>query len=275
MFKKVLIGTSVVAVLGGLVLGRDTWSYCSTSVSSMRKAIKQEVPIEFEVQRARDLVAQVDGEIKKCLHVIAEEEVNVDDLQRSLDQQVGSHVRQKEQILSQRKDLEQKRETYNYGGRIYTVSEVERDLTDRFSRYQTVEETIKNRRTVLSARQQSLKAARTKLDNMLDSKEQLLAEIENLDARLKTLQASEAASTVVSVDDSSIAHTRQLVSHLSKQIEVRQKLADSNGNTDGLIPMESTVEAGPSVAVQIDSYFGTQSESKPTTQSPVPNTAAL
>lgn len=274
MLKKAIIGTSVVAVLGGLILGRDSWSYLRTSVSSMRQAVKREVPIEFEVQRARDLVSQVDGEIRKCLHVIAEEEVNVDDLRRELDLQLAAHQRQKEQILTQRRDLEQQKETYSYGGRIYTVSEVERDLSDRFTRYQTVEETVNSRRQVLTARERSLAAARQKLENMLDSKEQLIVQIENLEARLKTLQASQVTATTIAVDDSQIARTRQLIAHLNKQIEVRQKLADGAGNTSGLIQIEVKSETNPNITAQIDKYFG-HSETKSVVESPAPSTAAL
>ena len=274
MLKKVIIGASVVAVVGGMVFGRDSWSYLTTSVSSVRQAIKREVPIEFEVQRARDLVAQVDGEIRKCLHLIAEEEVNVEDLKKDVDQQLASHLRSKEQILVQRRDLDQKKDTYNYSGRIYTVSEVEHDLADRFSRYQTVEETIGSRRQVLTARERSLSAARSKLDNMLDSKEQLMVQVENLEARLKTLQASQVASTVA-VDDSQIARTRQLISHLNKQIEVRQKLVDGAGSVSGLIPIEVSAEPRPNITAQIDKYFGSPAEVKPVVQSAAPATAAL
>lgn len=274
MLKKAIIGTSVVAVLGGLILGRDSWSYLRTSISSMRQAVKREVPIEFEVQRARDLVSQVDGEIRKCLHVIAEEEVNVDDLRREVDLQTAEHQRQKEQILTQRRDLEQKKETYSYGGRIYTVSEVEHDLSDRFSRYQTVEETVNSRRQVLSAREKSLAAARQKLENMLDSKEQLIVQIENLEARLKTLQASQVTATTIAVDDSQIARTRQLIAHLNKQIEVRQKLADGAGNISGLIQIDVKPESNPNITAQIDKYFS-NSGTKSVVESPAPSTAAL
>ncbi len=274
MLKKVIIGASVVAVVGGMVFGRDSWSYLTTSVSSVRQAIKREVPIEFEVQRARDLVAQVDGEIRKCLHLIAEEEVNVEDLKKDVDQQLASHQRSKEQILVQRRDLDQKKDTYNYSGRIYTVSEVEHDLADRFSRYQTVEETIGSRRQVLTARERSLSAARSKLDNMLDSKEQLMVQVENLEARLKTLQASQVASTVA-VDDSQIARTRQLISHLNKQIEVRQKLVDGAGSVSGLIPIEVSAEPRPNITAQIDKYFASPAEVQPVVQTAAPKTAAL
>ncbi|MDB5386746.1 MAG: signal peptide-containing protein [Planctomycetaceae bacterium] len=259
MLKKTLIGAFTAAVLASLVLGWDTWSYLKTSVSSVRHAIKREVPLEFEIQRARNMVGQLDGEVRKCLHVIAEEEVNVESLKKELDSQVAQHDLQKEQILVQRKSLELKQATYTFGGKIYTVSDVQRDLADRFSRYQTVEETLASRRQVLAARDKSLVAARKKLDAMLDAKERLQVDIENLEAKMKTLDAAQVASSI-EVDDSQVSQARRLISELSKRVEVEQKLLDGAGNLSGLIPIEVASEARPDVTAQIDSYFGGKTE---------------
>ncbi len=91
---------------------------------------------------------------------------------------------------------------------------------------------------------------------------------------MKTLQASQVASTV-NVDDSQIARTRQLISHLNKQIEVRQKLVDGEGNQTGLIEIEVAAEPQANITAQIDKYFSAQPEAKPATQNTVPKTAAL
>lgn len=260
MIKKSLIAAFVVIVLGSFVLGRDTWSYVSTSVRSMRQAVKREVPLEFELQRARDMVAQLDAEVRKCLHVVAEEEVNIDDLKQELETQVSQHAQQKAQILVQRQDLEAKQATYTYGGKIYSVSEVQSDLADRFSRYQTVEETLNSRRKILASRQAALDAGRKKLDTLLDAKERLLVDIESLDARLMTLQAAEMASTV-DVNDSAVARTRELIREISKKVAVKQKLVDGVQQASGLIPIETAPTVQPDVTAQIDQYFG---DEKPT-----------
>lgn len=254
MLKKSSIGAFTAFVLASLVFGWDTWSYFSTSVKSVRQAIRREVPLEFEVQRARNMVAQLDGEVRKCLHVIAEEEVNLDDLKNDVESQAKLHDRQKEQILVQRKDLESKQATYAYGGKIYTISDVQRDLADRFARYQTVEETLTSRKQVLSAREKSLEAARKKLDAMLDAKERLLVDIENLEAKMKTLDASQVASAI-ELNDSQVSQARRLISELNKRVEVEQKLIDGAGNTSGLIPIEVAAAPEPDVTAQIDNYF--------------------
>src|SRR5436305_856811 len=60
VFKKALFGVAAAAVLSTLVFGRDALSYVKTFGCSARDAIKSEVPIEFEIQRARDMVGTSD-----------------------------------------------------------------------------------------------------------------------------------------------------------------------------------------------------------------------
>lgn len=260
MLQKLLWSTAGVTALGLFVFGEDAWSYLTTSVSTVRQAVKQEVPLEFEVQRARELVTQVDGEIRRCLRVIAEDEVNVDDLRKQIATQTEEHARQKEHVLQLRSDLKENRETYTYRGRAYTRGEVQQDLADRFHRYQLVEDTIKSRREVLVSREKALGAARKKLEAMLDGKEQLQVQIENLDARLKTLQAAQSASDVA-FDESQVSRTRQLIQELNKQVEVRQKLLQGNGDTTGLIPLDAPELPNSEITQQIDTYFQTESDS--------------
>ena len=82
--KKGLMGAAVVAVLATLAFGRDVFSYVKTFGCSARDAIKSEVPIGFEIDRARDMVANLLPEIRNCMHVIAEEEVNVEHLSKEI-----------------------------------------------------------------------------------------------------------------------------------------------------------------------------------------------
>jgi serine/threonine protein kinase HipA of HipAB toxin-antitoxin module len=54
-------GVVAAAVLSTLVFGRDVVSYVKTFGSSAREAIKAEVPIGFEIERARDMVVAQSG----------------------------------------------------------------------------------------------------------------------------------------------------------------------------------------------------------------------
>jgi len=264
MAKKVLIGVAVAAVLSTLVFGRDAVSYVKTFGSSARDAIKAEVPLEFEIQRARDMVGNLVPDIRKCMHVIAEEEVNVEHLFKEIARAENDLGKQKEEILALRRDVDQGRQTYQYASRTYTASDVKRDLSSRFERYKTAEATLASKRQILTAREKSVSAAREKLDGMLVSKRDLEVQIENLDARLKTVQAAQTASSVT-LDDSQLARARKLIGDLNKQLDVAQKMLDADGKFTGLIPVDTAAQVPEDLSNQIDEYFGKGSKPAETT----------
>ncbi|HLJ09773.1 MAG TPA: hypothetical protein VKU82_01220, partial [Planctomycetaceae bacterium] len=158
ILKKAIIGVAAAAVLSTLVFGRDVVSYVKTFSCSARDAIKSEVPIEFEIQRARDMVGNLIPDIRKCMHVIAEEEVNVEGLNKDINRAENDMRKQKDEILALRRDVDQGRQTYQYASRVYTSNEVKRDLACRFERYKSVEATLASKRQILAAREKSVTA---------------------------------------------------------------------------------------------------------------------
>ncbi|MBS0263003.1 MAG: hypothetical protein JSS02_13745 [Planctomycetes bacterium] len=266
MFKKVLIGAVGTVVLSTLVFGRDAISYLKTAGSSARDAIKAEVPIEFEIQRARDMVANLIPDIRKCMHVIAEEEVSVEQLNQEIAAAEGNLNKQKEEILALRKHVDSGKSTYQYASRSYSANEVKRDLALRFERFKTAESTIASKRQILTAREKSVTAAREKLEGMIASKRSLEVQIENLDARMKTIQAAQTASSV-QLDDSQLARAKKLIGDLNKQMDVAQKMLDADGKFVGLIPVDTTTNIVPEdLSRQIDEYFGKDKDAEPAAQ---------
>lgn len=264
MFKKAVLGALSVCVLSTLVFGRDVASYFRTGFHSARSAIRAEVPLEFELQRARDIVSQLLPEIRKCMHVIAEEEVQVDHLQKSIAKCETELGRQKSEILALRKDLGGNRSEYQYAGRVYTSQDVQRDLAQRFERFKTAEATVESKRQILGARQKSLVAAREKLEGMISSKRDLEVQVENIEARMKMLEAVQTASRV-EIDNSQLSRAKELVGELNRQLDVQQKLLDADGNFTGLIPVEAAHQVPVNLPQQIDEYFdkGTASPAAP------------
>lgn len=259
MIRKAILGTAAVAVLSTFVFGRDVISYLRTAGSSARAAIKSEVPIEFELQRAREMVGNLVPDIRQCMHVIAEEEVNVEHVSKEITRHETDLQKQKGEILALRADLGQKNQTYQYAGRKYTSHEVQRDLAQRFERFKTAEATLASKRQILQAREKSIVAAREKLEGMLSAKRDLEVQIENIDARLKTIQAAQTASNV-QIDDSQLSRAKKLISELNKQLDVSQRMLDAEGNFTGLIPVEASAQVPDDLPVQIDDYFGPKSK---------------
>ena len=121
------------------------------------------------------------------------------------------------------------------------------------------DETLKKERQVLDARHKALNANREKLDNMLAAKTDLELQLEQLEARLKSVQAAETISTV-SIDDSELTRAKKLIRELNKQIDVREKVMATDGKLTDLIPIETKHTAPKDLESQIESYFTTQAE---------------
>jgi hypothetical protein len=262
--KKAVIGVVAAAVLSTLVFGRDAVSYVKTFGCSARDAIKAEVPIEFEIQRARDMVANLVPDIRQCMHVIAEEEVNVEHLSKEIARAENDLGKQKDEILALRRHVDSGRQVYQTASRNYSCNEVKRDLSSRFDRYKTAETTIASKRQILQAREQSVIAAREKLEGMLNEKRNMEVQLENLDARLRTVQAAQTASSV-QLDDSQLARAKKLIGELNKQLDVAQKMLDADGKFTGLIPVDTANQVPEDLSNQIDEYFGKSAKPTPTT----------
>jgi hypothetical protein len=254
MIKKMLVGTAVAAVLGTFVFGRDVFSYVTTWGSSMREAVKSEVPLDFEMDRAREMVEDLVPDIRSCMTVIAEQQVDIDHLDKEIGRKEQALDEQKTMILTLRQDLSSGNSTFVYASRRYSTNDVKDDLARRFSRFKMAEETLERDRQILAARKKSVLANQNKLDAMMKSKQELEVQIVQLDARLKTVQAAESV-TALEIDDSQLARAKKLIAGLNRQLHVKEKLLDAEGKFTNLIPVDLESQESTDITSEIDNYF--------------------
>ena len=88
-------GVSLFAVIlvGSLIFGTDLFSYVSTSAGNVRETVRDSVPVEFELQRARDLIDEILPEIHASVNVIAEDEIEIASLEKDLDESQNQLVK--------------------------------------------------------------------------------------------------------------------------------------------------------------------------------------
>src|SRR6187401_2108304 len=87
MIKRALLVTTGLGITTLVLFGRDAASYVSTSYHRLTDAVHESVPVEFQNDRARQMVRDLDPEIRRSMHVIAKEEVAVE----QLNQQIGAN----------------------------------------------------------------------------------------------------------------------------------------------------------------------------------------
>ena len=75
--KRSVIVVAGVSLVGGMLFGKDVVSYVRSSAKSVQTVVKDSVPIEFELRRARDLLDEIIPEMHANVRLIAQEEVEV------------------------------------------------------------------------------------------------------------------------------------------------------------------------------------------------------
>ena len=252
MLKKILLGSALTASAGGLLLGTSAYSYVKTGVHSLRDSVKDQIPIEVEIKRARELIIDLKPEIASNLKLIAREEVEVAKLQREVNVKQTSLSKSKDSILKLKEDLQSGVRYVTYQGKKYSIEQVRQDLGDRFKHHQSLEATSEKLVKILDARERNLIAARRKLDEMLAAKRELEVQVENLQARLTMVQVAQAGNQFA-VDDGAIGQVRQALDEIATRIDVAEKLA-SVVDEIGSVPVEAQ-EHHEDLAERISAYF--------------------
>lgn len=260
MIKKAAFGTLAVATIGGMIFGMDVFSYARTGFHSAQSKIRSEVPLEFEIERAREEVAQLLPEVRRSMHIIAEEQVATANLRKSIEKRQFALEDQEDAILTLSADLKSGGAQFVYAGNAYTQREVEKDLSERFNRFKTADETLKREQELLSAKEKALKTHRDTLEGMLSQRKNLEVELERLEARLKTIDARKQIASI-EVDDSQLNRAKTLIATIDKRLDVEDAVLAADGNFSGLIPVESEIEVeDENIAKAVEDYFGRSGE---------------
>jgi len=249
-----IIGVGVLVGLASVFsFGRNTLSYVKTSIDDVKSTVQGAVPVDFEIRRARTMLADLAPEVRDNMLVIAREEAATAKLAEQIAEYERRQEKEKSEILKLSGDLESGKPTFRYAGREFTVDDVRTDLGRRFARHKTSDETLAKLRGQYAARQQALAAGRDKMNGLLAAKRQLEVEVEQLDARRLLIDAAQTTSRLA-LDDGALGRTKQLVEDLKARLDVDERLVAAEIEPLDEIPVGDDAE---DVVEQITKYFGT------------------
>ena len=266
MKKKVLYvggGAAAVMLLLALLFGSDATSYVTTSVASVRDSVKNSVPVEFELERARQEISDVTPEIRKNMELIAREEVEIEKLESNIAQFEEKLAVDEKSIKRLNADLSSGVEYVTYHGIEYSANDVKRDLTNRFDEFKTDNETIANLRKLHVTRMDNLKTVRGRLASMQASQRKLRVEIENLAARNKMIEVTKSASEY-EIDDSQLAKANALIDNLDSRLSTEEKMSHVTNQTLDRIPVETETKAD--ILDEVANYFDSPEKTSPKTK---------
>src|SRR6476659_11259231 len=125
MLKKGMFLGAAAAVLVGLLFGREGFSHVKTSLGCLRQSVRESVPVEFEISRARQMIKDLDPEIHRNMHLIAKEEVDVKQLRDQLSGAEKQLAKNRSDIERLSHDLKSGDRHFVYCGKSYNAKQVE------------------------------------------------------------------------------------------------------------------------------------------------------
>jgi len=258
--KYGVMGVVGLGLVGGAIFGKDMVSYVKSSARGVRMAVKDSVPIEFELRRARDLLEEIIPEMHANIRLIAQEEVEVAALKGEIEKGRTALNDEENKIKTLRVALEQPKVQYTFAGRNYDRSEVKTDLAARFERFKDSELVLASKVKLLNNREKQLTAAMQMLEKTRSQKRLLEDRIEGLASQYRVVKAN-AVGSKFQLDSSKIAQTEKLISEIQKRLDVAERVLAHESKFVESIPVNA-VDAVPEtdLVAQVDDYFKTRDD---------------
>jgi hypothetical protein len=250
--KRSVVVAAGVSLVGGLLFGKDVVSYVRSSAKSVQIAVKDSVPIEFELRRARDLLEEIIPEMHANVRLIAQEEVEVAALKVDIANSVKAMEEEQLRIAKLRDALGKPQAQYCFGGKEYPRSYVKEDLANRFDRFRDSELVLASKRHFLATRENSLHAAMQLLERTRGRKRMLKDKIESLASQHRLVKAA-AVGSHIQVDNSKLAQTEKLITQIKKRLDVAERVLAHESQFVQTIPVDAVVEED--LLTQVDEYF--------------------
>ena len=263
--KWVVIPTAVVGGAAFFVLD-DPLSYLSTMASDAKASVRESVPIDFELRRARTLIKQIDPEILEARKDVARAEVDLAYLDDRIKNLEGAISKSERKMKKHRAFLSGDAVVPVFHGRkSYGVTAVKSELARTFDTYRHQVELRKSKNAQRARQKQILDAKRTRLIEMRESRNRLVDTVAQLEARKRQLDSLAASSqATVELDTSSLSEAKQLLAGIQKRLDVsermiREEIYLSTGS------LENKTAAERDIIGEMNEYFGeTASETEAT-----------
>ncbi len=250
--RRIVIGGVILLGISFLFLKTGIGSYVKSSTRMLETAVKDSIPVEFEIQRARDLLEDLIPEMHANLRLVASEEVDVANLEKEIDRQREAVAGERRKIQVLRDALKTQLTSYTFRGREYRRGELVDELARRFEHLKTAEMLLKGKSDLLRNRRRSLDAALQKLEKTRMARIELASQIEALEGQFRLIQAQSAGSEF-HLDDSKLARTQHVIAELKKRLEVAQRVLAREAHFVEMIPIDPVSET--ELVEKVDTYL--------------------
>ena len=250
--KRGAVATVGLTLVGGLLFGDDLVSYAKSSAHAVRGHVKSNVPIEFELTRARDLLDEIIPEMHANIRRIATEEVELASLKADIHASTEKLTEERTRVSKLRDVVGIELANYRIGGRKYTHEQVVDDLSRRFERVKEAEVVLAGKERLLTQREATLAAAEQMLSKTQSQKALLKDKIESLASQHRLVLAA-AVGSHVKMDNSKLAKTEKLINEIQKRLDVAERVLARE--SDFVQTIEISVIDEVDLLAQVDEYL--------------------
>lgn len=255
------LAVTAASVVAGLVLLQ--WSglnsYTSTAWNKIKGHAKAGVPIEFEIERLRNEVAQLVPDMKKNFSVIAEEMVAVENLQKDISVTRANLDKNRQNLLTMKDDLKKGTASIVYDGRPYSSERVREKLERDLATFKVAESELRTKEQLLDAKERSLEAAREQLNSLKAQKQELEIQVAQLEAELKTIRLAECKNKV-HFDDSQLSRCKAALAEIRDRLNVEKKKGELEATyTSDPIPVEKKAKSADELIKEVETHLGSDS----------------
>ncbi|CAN5683035.1 hypothetical protein BH09PLA1_BH09PLA1_35300 [soil metagenome] len=252
LMKLGVLSLAGAAVLGAVVFGRDVCSYATSGARSIRSSVTDNVPVEFQLRRARDLVDDIVPEMHANIRIIAQQEVEIaalrDDIARS-NKSVGE---ERQRVAKLRDAMGTQQASYTFNTITYTRDQLKDDLSSRFENLREAEVVLAGKQRLLENRQKSLASAAQVLERTRSQKALLESQISALESQ-NQLVKSQSIGSGVQIDSSKLAQSEKLIADIRKQLDVAERVLSHEAKFSQEIQVDVVNEK--ELVTQVDEYL--------------------
>lgn len=226
-FKVALLTGAVLGGAGFLFFGTAFPSYVSSMATSVRESVAGQIPIELEIKRAEGLIKQIDPQIDNCKRDLARSEVELEDLQESiqeLEERVAVEQRKLKRgykLLQDGGDIEL---AANYGAR----RRVTLDLQRTKDSYVNNTAILKAKRMLVTRETRNVEAAKQKLIAVRTQRESLIDQIRSLKTQQREIETLAANSDRFDLDSSALSQAKEVIETVRKRLDVAQRVLEND-----------------------------------------------
>ncbi|MBI1321736.1 hypothetical protein GC170_00910 [bacterium] len=257
--KAVVFGFLGSALMVGL-FGTPAGSYVRTAAFKVRTAAKDSVPVQFEIDRAKREIESLTPAIRQHIEQMARAEQDARTLEDEIAETTANLEKQKATMVALRTQLGNPGVTKTGGQDNSRL--IQESLRNRLDTYNRCERILEEKKATLTSRQKVVESAREHLTAIATQKKALESKLEEIQARLAAIEASNARSKY-HFDGSALARAKQSVSELDRRLNVITRVSEVEGRMaeDGTLGPKA--EAVGDVTKEFDAKFAPeQSESK-------------